>query len=181
MSRTIKYYAMPQTAITAAVKCTLVLETKKSVEREIQVNGSRSCYALEEYLKEIYNARFHTHSHHYCREIHFSSRLGSKFWQSHLSVKCRSRAPDHGVCLKNVSRATAMQGFILTANTATMKCTSILDSTYFFTKLVKREMYVKDTGSWCLLKRVSRKITMQYFILTAVTAAEKCTLFLDKM
>ena len=73
------YYAMLQTAITAAVKYTLVLMTKKSVEREMQVNGSRSWCALEEYSKDIYNARFHTHSYHYCREIHFSSRLGSKF------------------------------------------------------------------------------------------------------
>ena len=32
-------------------------------------------------------------------------------------------------------------------------------------------------GAW--LKSVSRTITMQGFILTAITAVEKCTLFLD--
>ena len=40
-----------------------------------------------------------------------------------------SRAPGHGACLKSVSRAIIMQGFILPAITAAEKCTLFLDST----------------------------------------------------
>ena len=46
-------------------------------------------------------------------------------FDSQRSVKCRSRAPGHGVCLKRVSRTTTMQGFILAAITAAEKYTSI--------------------------------------------------------
>ena len=38
-------------------------------------------------------------------------------------------------------------------------------------------MYVKVSGHGAGLKSVSRTITMQGFILAAITAAEKCTLF----
>ena len=40
-----------------------------------------------------------------------------------------------------------MQCFILTA---TENCTLVVDSTYILTKLMEREMKVKDTGSWCM-------------------------------
>ena len=76
-----------------------------------------------------YNAMFHTHSNHCCREMHNNSRLKVKFWQSTWSIKYRSRALDHGACLKSVSMTTTMQGSILAAITAAEKCTSILDST----------------------------------------------------
>ena len=48
-----------------------------------------------------------------------------------LGVKCSSRAPGHGVCSMSVSRAISMQGFIVTAITATEKCTLILDNIDF--------------------------------------------------
>ena len=51
---------------------------------------------------QLVYARFHTHSHRCCREMYFNSRLDIKFGQS-------------------VSRTITMQGFILTANTASMK------------------------------------------------------------
>ena len=34
---------------------------------------------LEECVKGNYNVRFHTHSYHCCREMHFISRLDVKF------------------------------------------------------------------------------------------------------
>ena len=47
---------------------------------------------------------FHTQSYRCCREMHFiSSRLNIKFGQRQWSVKCRSRAPGHGVCSNRVS------------------------------------------------------------------------------
>ena len=49
-----------------------------------------------------------------------NSRLDIEFKQSHRRVKCRSGAPGHGIT-KSVSRTTTMQGFILTAITATVK------------------------------------------------------------
>ena len=78
---------------------------------------------LEDCVKDNYYARFHIHSYHACREMHFYSRLDVKF-PSQWSRKCRSRG--HGVCLKSVSRTITMQGFILTAITAAEKCTFIL-------------------------------------------------------
>ena len=58
------------------------------------------------HARRNYYARFHTHSYHCCREMHNNSRLDVKFLQSQWSMKCRSRAPGHGVCLKSVSRTT---------------------------------------------------------------------------
>ena len=61
-------------------------------------------------------------------------------------MKSRSRAPGHGTCLKTVSMAIRMQGFILPAITAAEKCTlflddvNFLDSTFNFTKSVESEM-----------------------------------------
>ena len=64
------------------------------------------CCVLEECVKGNYFARFHTHSYHCCREMHFISRLdvkfsklNVKFWQSQWSVKCRSRVVGYGACL----------------------------------------------------------------------------------
>ena len=59
-----------------------------------------------------------------------------------------------------------MQGFILTAIAAAEKCTLILES-------VEREKKVKGTGQEACFKSVSRTNTMQGFIFTATTAAEK--------
>ena len=50
-------------------------------------------------------------------------------FDSHLSVKCRSRPPGHGVCSQSVSRTTTMQGFVLITITATENCNLVLDST----------------------------------------------------
>ena len=60
-------------------------------------------------------------------------------------MKCRSRAPGHGACLKSVSRTITMQGFILAAITAAEKCTiSRLDVKFsrrkFLIMSVEREM-----------------------------------------
>ena len=74
-------------------------------------------------------ARFHSHSHRCCRDMHFNSRLDIKFGQSQWSMKCRSRAPCHSKWLLSVSRTITMQGIILPAITAAEKCTLFLDST----------------------------------------------------
>ena len=42
-------------------------------------------------------------------------------------------------------------------------------------------MLVKGNCSWCMLEECVKEITMQGFILLAITAAEKCTLFQDSM
>ena len=61
-------------------------------------------------------------------------------------MKSRSMGLDHGTCLKSVSRAIRMQGFIFLAITTAEKCTlflddvNFLDSTLNFTKSVEREM-----------------------------------------
>ena len=44
-------------------------------------------------------------------------------FDSHLSVKCRSRSPGHDACLKSVSRTITIQGFIFPAIIATEKST----------------------------------------------------------
>ena len=44
-------------------------------------------------------------------------------FDSQWSVKCRSRALCHGVCLKSMSRTITMQGIILAAITAAEKFT----------------------------------------------------------
>ena len=46
-------------------------------------------------------------------------------------MKCRSRAPGHGVFLKSASKTIIMQGFILTAFTAAEKCNLFLDDVKF--------------------------------------------------
>ena len=88
---------------------------------------------LEVCVKDNYYARFHTHSYHCCREMHFISRLDLKFYrldikfgQSQWSVKYRSMVPGHGACLKSMSRTITMQVFILPATTAAEKSTSRL-------------------------------------------------------
>ena len=48
----------------------------KSVEHEMSVKGIWSWCVLEEYVKDNYYARFHTHSY---RELHFNSRLDVNF------------------------------------------------------------------------------------------------------
>ena len=61
------------TAITAVVKCTLVLVL--TLERKMYVKGTGSWCVLEECVKGNYYARLHTHRHSYhCyREMHFNS------------------------------------------------------------------------------------------------------------
>ena len=56
-------------------------------------------------------ARFHTHSHHCCREMYFNSSLDIKFGQSQWSMKRRSRAPGHCVCSKSVWSTITMLRF----------------------------------------------------------------------
>ena len=53
--------------------------------------------------------------------------------------------PGHGSCMKSMLRTYTMQGFILTA---IENCTLVADSTNILTKLMEREMKVKDTGTW---------------------------------
>ena len=44
-------------------------------------------------------------------------------FDSQWSTKCKSKAAGHGAFLKSVSKTTTMQGFILSAITATQNCT----------------------------------------------------------
>ena len=75
---------------------------------------------LEQCVKDNNYARFHTKL----------SRLDVKF--DKWSLKCRSRVPVHGVCLKSLSRTITVHGFIFTATTAEEKNTLFLDSTFIF-------------------------------------------------
>ena len=45
-----------------------------------------------------------------------------------------------------------MQGFILTAITAAVKCTLVLDLASILTKATEREIEAKGTWSWCVLE-----------------------------
>ena len=71
------------TAITAAEKCPLILE---SVEREMKVKGTRSRCLLQECVNDKYYARFHLQSYHCCREMNFISRLDVKFLDSTQNI-----------------------------------------------------------------------------------------------
>ena len=72
-----------------------------------------------------------------------------------------------------------MQGFILTAIAAAEKCTLILDDIKFGQSQWSVKSRSRAPGQGACSKSVSRTITMQGFILTAITAAKKLTLFLD--
>ena len=50
-----------------------------------------------------------------------NSRLDLQSCQRQRSLKCRSRAPGHGACLKSMSKTIPMQGSILTAITVAEK------------------------------------------------------------
>ena len=52
-----------------------------------------------------------------------------KLWQSHGSVKCRSRAPGQSACWKGMLRTITIQGLTLTAFINAQKRTSMLGST----------------------------------------------------
>ena len=71
-----------------------------------------------------------------------------------------------------------MQGFILTANTAAKKLTisrhdvNFLDSTQNFDSQWSVKSRSRALGQGAFLKCVSRVITMQGFILPAITATE---------
>ena len=71
------------TAIAAAEKCTLILE---SVEREMKVKGTGSRCLLQECVKDKYYARFHLHSYHCCREMNFIFRLDVNFLDSTQNI-----------------------------------------------------------------------------------------------
>ena len=75
-------------------------------------------------------ARFDTHSYISCRETDFNARVDVKLWQSHWTIKCRSRAQGHSAwCLKGMLRTITMQGLTLETITAAEKQTSMLGST----------------------------------------------------
>ena len=67
----------------------------------MKVKGTGSWCMLEEYVKDNYYARLHTHSNHGCSEMHFSSRLDVNF-DSQCSVKCRPKAAGHSACFKSI-------------------------------------------------------------------------------
>ena len=67
----------------------------------MKVKGTGSWFMHEEYLEDNYNARFHTHSYHCCSKTHLSSRLEENF-DSHWSIKCKSKAAVHGACSKSI-------------------------------------------------------------------------------
>ena len=122
------------------------------MEREIWVKGTSSWCVLEECVKDNYYARFHTHRYYWCREMHFISRrdiqfssLNLKLWQCQWSVKCRSRVPGHGACLKSMSRTITMQLFILHAITAAEKSTL----TWILDRLTVCDRWMNDqTDGW---------------------------------
>ena len=87
--------------------------------------GTGSWCVLVEYDKDNHYARFHDPSYHRCRESYFSILLDMKFWQSQWSVKCRSRVPGHGVCLKSMTRTITMQGFMILAIIGAEKVTLV--------------------------------------------------------
>ena len=148
---------------------------------------------VDEYVEDNYYAMFDTHSYHCFREIHFNTRLNVnnarlnvKSWQSHSSMKCRSRAPVHSVSLKSMSRTITMQGLTLTTIIVSEKYTLMFDSTWII--LVKVQSWQRHSSmksrprapvhSVCL-KSMSRTIIIQGLILPAITASEKCTFMLD--
>ena len=49
----------------------------------MKVKGTGSRCLLQECVKDKYNARFHLHSYHCCREMNFISRLDVNFLDSH--------------------------------------------------------------------------------------------------
>ena len=69
--------------LTATEKCTLVVDSTliltKLMEHEIKVKGKGSWFMHEEYVKDNYYARFHTHSYHCCSEMYLNSRLEVNF------------------------------------------------------------------------------------------------------
>ena len=65
--------------LTAKEKCTLVEDSTYILTKLMKVKGTKSWCMLEEYVKENYFARFHTHNYHCCSEMHFSSRLAVNF------------------------------------------------------------------------------------------------------
>ena len=98
-----------------------------SAKSRSRAPGHSAC--LKSYVKDNYYARFDTHSYHRFRETHLNARLDVKSWQSHWSMKSRSRAPGHSACLKSISRTITRQGLTLAAITTTEKRTLMLDST----------------------------------------------------
>ena len=77
-----------------------------------------------------YWARFDTHSYHCFRETHFNARLDIKSWQSHSSMKSRSKALSHSACLKSIPRTITVQGLTFAAITAAEKHTLMLILTF---------------------------------------------------
>ena len=73
---------------------------------------------LKGYVEDIYYARFHTPSYHWCRK---KKKFRRKNEQSHWTVKYRSRSVRQGACLKGMPRTITMQGLTLAAITDTEK------------------------------------------------------------
>ena len=74
------------------------------------------------------------------------TKLWHKNYQSQWTVKYRSRAPGQGACSKGMSRTITMQGFTFPAITDIEK-PKLLDK-----KSMDHEIYVKGTGSRCVLE-----------------------------
>ena len=144
--------------------------------------GHRVIYVLEEYVEDSYYARLDTCRYHCFTETHFNARLNIKSWQSHSSMISRSRAKEHCVCLKSMSRTITMQGLTLAAITASRQHTLMLrlDVKSWQSQSSGKSRSRAMDNSVCL-KKMLRKITMQGMTLTAITASEKRTLMLDSM
>ena len=74
-----------------------------------------------------------------------------------------------------------MQGLTPTAITASEKLTLMLDSTLSHDSHSSAKSKSRSLGHNACLKSMSRTITVQGLILTAITAAEKRSLMLESM
>ena len=58
----------------------------KSAESEMKVKGTGSRCLLEECVKDNYYGRFHLHSYHCYREMHFISRFNVNYLDSTQNI-----------------------------------------------------------------------------------------------
>ena len=159
----------------------------------MKVKGTRWRCLLEECVKDNYYARFHLHSYHCCREMNFISRLDVNFQDSTQNIdkvtgawnECqghRVKVPAWRVCQGQLLyKVSSSQLPLLQRNevySQTRRNFSRLDAKYWQSQW-SMKWRSSAPGQGACLKGVSRTITMQGFIFTATTAAEKWTLFLD--
>ena len=121
-------------------------------------------------MRGPYYVRFHTHRYHCYRELHFNSRRDVNFakvtrsWcvlEECFKGNYNARFHTHRYHCYREMHFISRRDVNFAKTQWSVKCRSRAPA----------------HGAW--LKSVSRTITMQGFILPAITAAEKCTLYLD--